>query len=103
VAEIVGAIDGVVGADEDAMRPGEDAVAPGGERVAVAVANHDRMRAAREEINLVLRVARDAHNLAAWTVRRNRPVLIHPKAKLAIADDGGLAWARCRCDVHFSP
>ncbi len=104
VTEVVGAIDGIIGTDENAVRPGEDAVAPGGERVAGAIADHDRMRrAASEKNDLVLRVTRDAHNLSAWSVRRRRPALIHAKAKLAFADDHGLAWARNRCDVHFSP
>ena len=64
VIAVVGEPDRVVGADMDRMRPLELALAPRAEEGARAIEHHDGVRAAVEDVDVVLAVDADRGDVA---------------------------------------
>src|SRR5262249_15040635 len=84
VPQIIAAVDGVVGPDRDPVRPGEVPFAPRLHEVAVAVEDDDRMLAAVEDEDPILRVDRNTGDLRPGKTRRQLvPAIIRVIAKFA--------------------
>src|SRR5690349_13849115 len=88
VIAVIGAIERVTCVDVEPVRAAEHALSPGAQEVSLAVEHHHRMFPAVENVNLVLAVHRDGgHVLERPPVRQFRPVLHHPIAMLATAQN----------------
>src|SRR5262245_14945374 len=88
VIAVIGAIERVVCVDVEPVRAAEHALPPGAQKVSITVEHHHGMLPAVENIDLVLAVDRDRGDvLERPTVRQLRPVLHHPIAMLATAQN----------------
>ena len=100
VIGVVGAVDDVV-VDGDAVRAGEDALAPGPQKLPVAVVDDDRVLAAVEDEDAVLRIGGDPGHVAVGPARGQLLPVREPAQKSAYSRRPASLSLLCFCSCQW--